>query len=111
MYKKVREHICLFPPRVKPGGLKDWYGWNLYCTETANYIHFRAERCQKYASHQKKLFRIEFPSAYVYTPAVDLGARKIEMVEILYCTEMANYIQFRGKCQRIPNLISSFTTL
>ncbi len=26
----------------------------LYCTETANYIQFRAQRCQKYALHRKK---------------------------------------------------------
>ncbi len=29
---------------------------------------------------------------------VELGARKIDMVEILYCTKMANYIQFGAEC-------------
>ncbi len=27
----------------------------LYCTKTANYFQFRAQHCQKYASHQKYL--------------------------------------------------------
>ncbi len=33
------------------------------------------------------------------TPAseVGLGARKIDTVEILFCTEMAKYIQFRAQ--------------
>ncbi len=26
------------------------------------------------------------------------GARKIDVVEILYYTEMANYVQFRAEC-------------
>ncbi len=53
-YKKVRERMCLSPPRVQLGGLKDWHVWSTVYREMANYIQFRAQPCQKYASHTKK---------------------------------------------------------
>ncbi len=53
LYKKVRERICPSPPMVELGGSnsKDWYGCSM--NKKAKYI--RAERCQKGASHPKKL--------------------------------------------------------
>ncbi len=39
------------PPPVELGDSKDWYDWN---TETANYIQFMVERCQKYAPLKKR---------------------------------------------------------
>ncbi len=33
----------------------------------------------------------------VSLPGVELGTQKIDMVEILYCTETAKYIQFRAQ--------------
>ncbi len=52
---------------------------------------------------KQKLFGIEFrtkksASVYVYPLRVELVARKIDMVEILFCTEPAKYIQFRTQC-------------
>ncbi len=77
LYKKVREGICLSPPRVGLGCLKDEIAKILNCIETENCINFWAERCRKYALFQKKfqikVFRIEFRTkksarAYVYLP-------------------------------------------
>ncbi len=57
----------------------------LYCTETANYIQFMDQSCQKYASHSKKLQmkvvqnRILYKkvrSAYVYLPHNGVGDLK-----------------------------------
>ncbi len=53
------------------------------------------------------MFRIEFhpkksASAYVYSPpSLELGARKIDMDEKLYCIEMVKYIHLRAQhCQK-----------
>ncbi len=48
LYKKVLERICLSHPGVKLGPRKIDMDAILYCTETANYIQFRTECCQKY---------------------------------------------------------------
>ncbi len=56
--KKVRERICISSPGVKLGGSKDWYVSNVVCcTEMEKYIHFWAQRCQKYVPHEKKSFK------------------------------------------------------
>ncbi len=57
-------------------------------------------------SLKSKLFRIEFcrkksANAYVYLLSEwSRRTQKIDMVEILYCPETANYIQFRTECRQ-----------
>ncbi len=76
----------------------------LYCTETATYIQFIAQYYQKYASNKKKTSKIKRVQNWIpykkvlericlSPPEVELGApRKIDTVEILFCTETAKYI-------------------
>ncbi len=57
-YLELNSHswrICLSLHRVEIGGSKDWYDWNIIMNKTANYIHFRAERCEKYRLYGKKV--------------------------------------------------------
>ncbi len=54
-HKKVRKHICLSFGKVELGGAKDWYGWNIILHWNSKIHSFRDQRCQKYASHQKKV--------------------------------------------------------
>ncbi len=97
-------------PEWSLGARKSYIIEILYCTETANYVQFRAEHCQKYASNQKapnkscselnfvqKSLRAQMSIA----PEWSLGARESYIIEILYCTETANYVQFRTEhCQK-----------
>ncbi len=56
-HQKVHEHICLSPPPpgVEIGSWKYWHGWKMILYWNSKNIQFRAQRCQKYASHEKKL--------------------------------------------------------
>ncbi len=47
--------MSISPPGVELVGSKDLYGRNITFIETAKYIPFRAQRCQKYASQPKNL--------------------------------------------------------
>ncbi len=56
--KSLRAHMSILsplPPPLEVGAQKNGELKTLLCRETVNYIQFRAQRCQKYASHQKKL--------------------------------------------------------
>ncbi len=78
-----------------------------YCTETVNYIQFRAPNCRKYALHQKTLqmkivqnwisYKKVPERIYLSPPECSWETEKIDMVKILYCTETAYYIQFRAQ--------------
>ncbi len=80
-----------------------------YFVRTAKYIQFRAQRCQKYTSNQKKL-QIKVVRNWILYEKVHQriclfpswsGARRLDMVELLFCSEMAKYIQFRAQhCQK-----------
>ncbi len=59
--KSVSPYVYPPLPWVELWGLKDWYVWNIIIIkETANYFHFRAQCCQKYASHSKQSFKYKF---------------------------------------------------
>ncbi len=54
--KSLRAHMSVSCPLEWSQGARKIGRFEvLLCKETANYIQFRAQRCQKYASHQKKL--------------------------------------------------------
>ncbi len=66
---------------------KDWYVEIQYCTQKVKYIHSGAERCQKYASHPKKLqikvvrnwiLYKKVRERCVYLPPPLIGARGLE---------------------------------
>ncbi len=77
LYKKVRTCICLSTPRVELEGSKDWQLQSIILKGNSKLYTFRAQCCQKYASHQKKLHikvvhywisSKKSVSAYVYVP-------------------------------------------
>ncbi len=53
--KKVLERICHLSSDWSCGARKMGMFEVLFCRKTANYIHLRPQRCQKYVSHGKKL--------------------------------------------------------
>ncbi len=79
------------------------------------YIHNRKRWCQNYASNQKK-FQIKVVRNWISykkvnericlsPPEMELGAQKIDIiiggydiVEVLFCTETAKYIQLMAQC-------------
>ncbi len=103
--KNPRVHMCI--------SHKEWsYGARIIdmvkiwcCTEIANYIQFRVQRCQKYASHPKKLqikivwnwisYKKVHERTCLISPMVwSHGAWKTDMIKI-WRTEITNYIQFK----------------
>ncbi len=101
----VSERICLSPPplqneareRRKIDMVKV-----LYSLKLANYIQFRAQRCQKYASYQKKFsnkscLKLNFvqksPRAYMSVSPQSRARGRERLIWLkYYSTEMANYI-------------------
>ncbi len=62
-----------------------------YSTESGKYIQFRAQRCQKYPSHEKKASNKRSRAHVTISPLEwSKVSKKIDMNGILYCTEMAN---------------------
>ncbi len=57
LQKRSRAHSSILPPplQVELGVQKIGMFEVLLCKETTNYIKFRAQCSQKYASHEKKL--------------------------------------------------------
>ncbi len=53
--QKSHERICLSTTGTELGSSKYWQVEVLLCRETAHYIQFRAQCCQKYASHEKNI--------------------------------------------------------
>ncbi len=88
---KGRERIWLSSLGVELGASKIHTVEILHFTKAANYIQFIAQRCQKYASHLKKLQMkvvqnrisyIKVPACICLSPSgADLGVRKIHILE------------------------------
>ncbi len=97
------------PPRSGASARKIDMVEILYCTEMSNYIQIRATA--KNMRHIKKKLQIkviwnwilykkvcERICLFPLHPPWSQGARETDMVEILYWTEMVNYIQIRLQC-------------
>ncbi len=86
------------------------FGLQTFCERFTNHSARSCIQGLIYGLHQKKLLIKVVWNWILYKkvcericlspPRMELWTQKIDIVEILYCTERANYIQFRAKCCR-----------
>ncbi len=106
--KSVGAHVYL--PQEWSYATRKIDTFQIYCTEVRKYTRFRVELGQKYALYQTML-QIKVVEHYISYKKVSgctclspqkwsYRARKFDMFQILYCSEMGKWIHLRAqRCQ------------